>query len=1526
VTTELTTEPTIERERQLVQSLLELVDERERREHEIESRHAGEISDEQQQYQQVFQLLTDTYDAESTAIEQHHVAERATLEQHWETEAADVQSQFERRISEIESRWNDESSAARKERDEAGWLLSSLLDGDTEDSPLAKLQALQTGLVASRTELETALTLLDGWYRHSTDFLQRCRLLGEASPPEPSTLPVDLPSLHQKCIDSMQQAEPLHRRLMRRILPLAFRGVLPLVVFLAISGALFAAIWLFVPPSLVGLKLSSTTRDWQLISAGVGAAVGLVTLFMLHLIAGHRTLPDYEKIMQMAVDADAAFQRWNVASQRELERQEKELERLHEVRLKKRDTAVAHADNKLQARLDEAQALYQADLRDANAHFPAQLDEIERTKTHDLQQVEARYEAARQDHLLRRESDFRNLQATYDQRVGESRRIYQQSWQELIRDWHGGLRATGASADALCDTMRRICPDWPHVFDSADGDSTHAGELLTLGRIVADLASVEFGLSTDPRLKTERTQFELPLLVSLTEKPSLVVRSRGASRDAATRVLQTAMLRYLTAIPPGKVRFTILDPVGLGANFASFMHLADIDEQLVTSRIWTEPSHIEKRLADLTEHMETVLQAYLRNEYATLDDYNREAGEVAEPYRILVVANFPTNFTEVALRRLVSIAEGGLKCGVFVLISVDEAGEFPRGFSLADIERHATVLRLASSVTSNAQPALSELINETSEPGAVRSRGSIEDSGALRHPAHRKIETPTTPHSPFRLADPVLGNWPLKLDQPPPADEFGEIVRRAGQLAKDVRRVEVPFERVMPAAEAYWTFSTRAGLDVPIGRAGATKLQSLKLGKGTSQHVLVAGKTGSGKSTMLHALITNAALHYSPDEIEFYLIDFKKGVEFKTYATNRLPHARVIAIESDREFGVSVLQRLDTVLKDRGDLFRQVGVQDLAGYRDAVAASLSGGRHASGSSFENLPRVMPRILLIIDEFQEFFVEDDAISQSAALLFDRLIRQGRAFGVHVILGSQTLAGAYSLARSTLGQIAVRIALQCSDTDAHLILSEENMAARLLSRPGEAIYNDANGLIEGNHPFQIVWLEDAQRETYLEWMQQWAEEYESRESSAEGRVPESDPLARQASRWPDPVVFEGNIPADPTANSQWLEAVYAVSGSANDAAFLTGTQRSALSTQPLRNQYSCWLGEAVAMTGPAELMFGPRDGGPLLVIGRDDDAALGVLASLVLALAGQHTAPARFVILDGSLPDSLANRTWKFLANYLPSGGLDSPGKLTNSDDPFESTNDRPSPTEPGDSRPPVGLARVQVVSPRDAASALQSVVDEMKSRTSDLGPPVFVIAFDLARFRDLKKAEDDYGGFGGFDKEKTVSPSALFAEIVKDGPAAGVFPLVWCDGYQTTQRWLGRDLMSRFETRVLFAMNANDSSNLIDSPAAGRLGPNRALLFRADLGTLEKFRPYKLPDFDWLTQLRAGSSTPSPVAEDETAAEDEPAAEHESPAEEETAFEPPHNNGESSPANDERADVQDTDTTEAWTSIDDLNIL
>jgi len=385
-------------------------------------------------------------------------------------------------------------------------------------------------------------------------------------------------------------------------------------------------------------------------------------------------------------------------------------------------------------------------------------------------------------------------------------------------------------------------------------------------------------------------------------------------------------------------------------------------------------------------------------------------------------------------------------------------------------------------------------------------------------------------------------------------------------------------------------------LRVPIKRSGATKLQYLAIGKGTRQHTLIAGKTGSGKSTLFHVIITNLALWCSPEQVEFYLIDFKKGVEFKGYAASRLPHARVVAIESDREFGLSVLQKLDEELKRRGELFRQLGVQDVAGYKKA------GGKEP-----------MPRTLLMIDEFQEFFVEDDRISQAANLLLDRIVRQGRAFGIHCLLGSQTLGGAYTLARTTIGQMVIRIALQCNEADAYLIMDENNPAPRLLSRPGEGIYNDMAGMSEGNSPFQAVWISDDERDTHLHRVRALTDE--------------------KGLNYPGPIVFEGNAPADVRDNPLFRELL------------TTGAPASG----PAR----AWLGAANSIKGPTEVTFQKRSGNNLLVVGQRDEAILAIFSLSLLALGAQFPrGQARFVIFESTAPNSPERALLERVVRALP----------------------------------------------------------------------------------------------------------------------------------------------------------------------------------------------------------------------------------------------------------------------------------
>lgn len=646
-------------------------------------------------------------------------------------------------------------------------------------------------------------------------------------------------------------------------------------------------------------------------------------------------------------------------------------------------------------------------------------------------------------------------------------------------------------------------------------------------------AELKLDLSKEAAIFTKDTPLSLachehvslPLALTFPQEASLLIETDDDGGKWVPEVMNSIIFRILKTAPPGKAHFTIIDAVGLGQNFAGLMHLADYEPALINRRIWTQRDHIEERLQELNEHVEKVIQMYLRNEYATITEYNEQAGSVAEKYHFLVIAGLPAGFSESAMARLKSILASGPRCGVFTLVHWDRRQNLPEGLSAEDLRKFTVRL--------------------------VREKGAVSFGG---------IST-------------------LQLD-PFVSDEIAaDLAHQIGQASIDSNRVQVPFYVVAP--KEMWSESTTNELRIAIGRTGATKLQYLALGKGTKQHALLAGKTGSGKSTLLHIIITNLALTCNPNEVEFYLIDFKKGVEFKCYADAKLPHARVIAIESDREFALSVLQRIDEELKRRGELYRKLGAQDLAGYKRA------GGTEP-----------MPRTMLIIDEFQEFFVEDDSVAQGAALLLDRIVRQGRAFGIHVLLGSQTLGGAYTLARTTLGQMVIRIALQCNESDAALIMDEGNVAARLLSRPGEGIYNDAAGALEGNSPFQVVWLTDEERDENLTRV--------SKISIERGFDPQR------------PIIFEGNMPADVRDNPLLV---------------------AALKNSPVKapTDPRVWLGLPNAIKGPTDALFPRQSGRHLLLVGQNDEAIAALFGLAIIGLTAQHPrdkAPI-FYLIHGAL---------------------------------------------------------------------------------------------------------------------------------------------------------------------------------------------------------------------------------------------------------------------------------------------------
>ena len=807
-----------------------------------------------------------------------------------------------------------------------------------------------------------------------------------------------------------------------------------------------------------------------------------------------------------------------------------------------RERWTEHEDAMVAARSDAIQALNQKTFRANERH--------ERLGTARALRLAEAQALARSVLEQRIATDMARLES---QVQVESNRIEQETeghWDVLEADWLRGLAPLTAYFTDVDTASARSAPDWSAEYWRNWEPSPELGEPAVIGNVIMDVRNLAPAWPQSPRLAFplvgKRVQ---PLWLAYPTEGAVVIESEQGGADEIGGWLNNCALRLLCQMPPGRLKVTVLDPVGLGRNFANLMHLADYAEAKsgAGQRIWTEPSEIEERLTELTQHLEKVLQMYLRNEFANLVEYNTRAGSIAEHHHLLIVTGFPVNFSEPAARRLHNLITNGGRCGILTLLHWDRRLPAPSGFIAAEL-----------------QNAGLHFIHAGKELTAVPGLGT-----GVR----------------------------VTLNSPPPTEVATELLHRIGRGSQNANQVIVPFEIIAPASQELWRETTLEEIRVPLGRTGASKLQYLSLGRGTRQHALISGKTGSGKSNLLHVIITNLALRCSPAELEFYLVDFKKGVEFKSYATARLPHARVVAIESDREFGLSVLERIDLELRRRGELFRALGVQDVPGYRR------SGGAEP-----------MPRCLLLVDEFQEFFVQEDRIAQNSAVLLDRIVRQGRAFGIHIILASQTLGGTYALARATMGQMAVRIAFHCDEADAYLIMGDENPAPRLLSRPGEGIYNDSAGALEANSPFQAVWLPDDIRTEKLSTIR----------AQCAGTPWESA----------TPVVFEGSAPA-----------------SIEDNPLL----RHLLDHRP--NQAPpvpvAWLGAPNSIKGPTTAEFPRTSGANLLVVGQREETALSLVASALISLAAQYPSnTVRFVVVDTAPPGTARSELLGRVLNILP----------------------------------------------------------------------------------------------------------------------------------------------------------------------------------------------------------------------------------------------------------------------------------
>lgn len=214
-------------------------------------------------------------------------------------------------------------------------------------------------------------------------------------------------------------------------------------------------------------------------------------------------------------------------------------------------------------------------------------------------------------------------------------------------------------------------------------------------------------------------------------------------------------------------------------------------------------------------------------------------------------------------------------------------------------------------------------------------------------------------------------------------------------------------------------------------------------------HLLIAGRTGTGKSVCLNTLIVSMLMTRSPDQVKMLMID-PKMVELSPYS--RIPHLMHPVI-TDMKKAEAVLAWAVDKMEERYQLLSAVGVRHVDSYnklgRERILEKLD--LEPGTEEAELIPESMPYIVIVADEMADMMMTSGKDVEGHII---RLAQKSRAVGIHLVLATQkpTVDVITGLIKSNL---PARISFQvASRMDSRVVLDE--MGADKLLGKGDMLY--------------------------------------------------------------------------------------------------------------------------------------------------------------------------------------------------------------------------------------------------------------------------------------------------------------------------------------------------------------------------------------------------------------------------------------------------------------------------------------
>ena len=238
-----------------------------------------------------------------------------------------------------------------------------------------------------------------------------------------------------------------------------------------------------------------------------------------------------------------------------------------------------------------------------------------------------------------------------------------------------------------------------------------------------------------------------------------------------------------------------------------------------------------------------------------------------------------------------------------------------------------------------------------------------------------------------------------------------------------------------------------SNITVPVGMAKMKEI-SFTMDIVNHVHAFIIGQSGSGKSVFLHNIIGASMHKYAPEDLQFYLLDFKLGgVEFNRYKGSK--HIKALLVDnSDQQVTLEILKELRDRMTERGKLLRSKEVNNILEYNKISNEKL------------------PHIFVVVDECHEMFNQYESsshfICNEISNIIKKIAKEGRNQGIHLILATQTLSGT-EISNEILHNITDHYMLKCASVDSERLVERSSDITSKLST-GQIYYHHIDTQIQ------------------------------------------------------------------------------------------------------------------------------------------------------------------------------------------------------------------------------------------------------------------------------------------------------------------------------------------------------------------------------------------------------------------------------------------------------------------------------